>query len=63
MTITELVSIKLRMKKVMLTVFHANEGAMKFYLRNKYAIDECSPSNFEGNEDCDYEILSKPIGL
>jgi hypothetical protein len=35
------------------------------YYQNKmkYEIDECSPSNFEGeeNENCDYEILSKSL--
>ena len=62
MTLIELISIKLQMKKVLLTVFHMNKGAMSFYKRNKYDIDECSPSNFEGGEDCDYEILSKQLG-
>lgn len=60
MTIIELVSMKLRLKKVMLTVFHANAGAMAFYKKRKYVVDECSPSNF--GEDADYEILSKPLG-
>ena len=62
MTIIELLSIKNQMKKVMLTVFHVNKNAMGFYTKNKYVVDECSPSNFEGNEDCDYEILSKCLG-
>ncbi|KAL7527621.1 hypothetical protein ACHAXR_002047 [Thalassiosira sp. AJA248-18] len=65
MTIVELLSLKLQMKKVMLTVFHSNEAAMGFYTkRMRYAVDECSPSNFEGeeNEGCDYEILSKALG-
>ena len=62
MTLIELISLKLQMKKILLTVFHTNKGAMSFYKRNKYDIDECSPSNFEGGEDCDYEILSKQLG-
>ncbi len=62
MTIIELLSLKLGMKKIMLTVFHANVGAMKFYLKRKYVIDEDSPSNFAGMEDADYEILSKKLG-
>jgi len=62
MTLIELTSLKLQMKKILLTVFHMNKGAMSFYKREKYDIDECSPSNFEGGEDCDYEILSKQLG-
>mmetsp|Transcript_11035 Transcript_11035/g.23942 ORF Transcript_11035/g.23942 Transcript_11035/m.23942 type:complete len:299 (-) Transcript_11035:367-1263(-) len=61
-TIVELLSLKFGMKKVMLTVFHANVGAMKFYEKNKYDVDESSPSNFAGSEDCDYEIMSKFLG-
>ena len=61
MTLIELISLKLQMKKILLTVFHMNKGAMSFYKRNKYDIDECSPSNFEGGEDCDYDILSKEL--
>eukprot|EP00571_Detonula_confervacea_P005642 CAMPEP_0172321062 /NCGR_PEP_ID=MMETSP1058-20130122/42172_1 /TAXON_ID=83371 /ORGANISM="Detonula confervacea, Strain CCMP 353" /LENGTH=286 /DNA_ID=CAMNT_0013036463 /DNA_START=266 /DNA_END=1126 /DNA_ORIENTATION=- len=61
MTIIELMSLKLQMKKVMLTVFHSNEAAMGFYKKRNYHVDECSPSNFSGeeNENCDYEIMSK----
>eukprot|EP00579_Thalassiosira_antarctica_P028057 CAMPEP_0202005232 /NCGR_PEP_ID=MMETSP0905-20130828/10321_1 /ASSEMBLY_ACC=CAM_ASM_000554 /TAXON_ID=420261 /ORGANISM="Thalassiosira antarctica, Strain CCMP982" /LENGTH=277 /DNA_ID=CAMNT_0048562753 /DNA_START=408 /DNA_END=1241 /DNA_ORIENTATION=- len=64
MTMIELLSLQLRIKKVMLTVFHSNEAAMGFYRKNKYAVDECSPSQFSGeeNENCDYEILSKSFG-
>ena len=66
MTILELLSFKLKMTKVVLTVFKCNIGAMKFYLKKLkgYEIDECSPSNFEGEENAsaDYEILSKSIG-
>ncbi len=46
----------------MLTVFKENESAMRFYEKRKYGVDECSPSNFEGQEDCSYEILSKGLG-
>ena len=46
----------------MLTVFKMNDRAMGFYLNKmKYGVDECSPSNYEGCEDCDYEILSKSL--
>ena len=62
MNIMELVANKNGMRKVMLTVFKMNGGAMKFYREKmKYAIDESSPSNFDG-EVADYEILSKVVG-
>ena len=62
MTIVELLSFKCHMEKVMLTVFKMNDRAMGFYLNKmKYGVDECSPSNYEGCEDCDYEILSKSL--
>eukprot|EP00574_Skeletonema_japonicum_P005782 CAMPEP_0201734672 /NCGR_PEP_ID=MMETSP0593-20130828/34947_1 /ASSEMBLY_ACC=CAM_ASM_000672 /TAXON_ID=267983 /ORGANISM="Skeletonema japonicum, Strain CCMP2506" /LENGTH=273 /DNA_ID=CAMNT_0048228063 /DNA_START=13 /DNA_END=834 /DNA_ORIENTATION=- len=64
MTLVELLSMQLSMTKVILTVFKCNMGAMRFYLNKLkgYDVDECSPSNFEGEEDIvDYEILSKRI--
>ena len=64
MNIIELLAMKSKMHKVMLTVFKDNVKAMGFYLNKmKYEVDECSPSNFEGeeNEHCDYEILSKAL--
>ena len=62
MNIMELVALKNGMQKVMLTVFKMNGGAMTFYREKmKYAIDESSPSNFDG-EVADYEILSKVVG-
>lgn len=64
MNIIELLALKSKMHKVMLTVFKINTKAMGFYLNKmKYEVDECSPSNFEGeeNENCDYEILSKSL--
>ena len=64
MTLVELLSLQLQMTKVILTVFKCNTGAMRFYLNKLkgYEVDECSPSNFEGEEYVDYEILSKRIG-
>ncbi|KAK1739946.1 N-alpha-acetyltransferase 40 [Skeletonema marinoi] len=64
MTLIELLSLQLHMTKVILTVFKCNTGAMKFYLTKLkgYDVDECSPSNFEGGDDVEYEILSKRIG-
>lgn len=64
MSIIELLALKSRMEKVMLTVFKVNTKAMGFYLHKmKYKVDESSPSNFQGeeNENCDYEILSKSL--
>ncbi|KAL3777099.1 hypothetical protein HJC23_004103 [Cyclotella cryptica] len=64
MSIVELLALKCRMEKVMLTVFKMNTKALGFYLHKmNYEVDECSPSNFQGeeNENCDYEILSKSL--
>jgi len=65
MTIVELISVNLKMEKVMLTVFRANVDAMAFYEKRNYNVDECSPSNFAGeeNENSEYEILSKMVLL
>ena len=58
MAIMEVVALRTDMKKVMLTVFHANTAAYQFYTqRMKYTIDPISPSQ-HGNS-ADYEILSK----
>ncbi|KAL7535661.1 hypothetical protein ACHAWF_005228 [Thalassiosira exigua] len=64
MTLIELMALRMGMRKVMLTVFRANDAAMKFYEKRKYQVDECSPSNFDGeeSENCEYEIMSKPLG-
>jgi len=66
MSIMELIAMKrIDVKKVVLTVFKANQIAMEFYLKKmKYEIDESSPSQFyrdEGEDEVDYEILSKCI--
>ena len=48
----------MRMKKLKLTCFHSNVGALSFYMKKVgFSIDETSPSKFEGS-DADYEILS-----
>ena len=46
LTILELLSQKLRLKKIILTVFKSNTAAMNFYIKRNYVIDESSPSNF-----------------
>ena len=45
----------------MLTVFKANEDAVRFYERLQYEIDETSPSRC-GVSTSSYEIMSKPLG-
>lgn len=46
LTILELLSQKLQLKKIILTVFKSNMSAMNFYIKRNYVIDESSPSNF-----------------
>lgn len=48
-------------KQMMLTCFAANVGAMRFYRRQGLTVDPISPSNYEGEQDCGYEIMSKNI--
>lgn len=58
----ELVALKRGMQRIMCTVFKENVRSMRFFrTKMKYAIDESSPSNFEGGEDETYEILGKPL--
>eukprot|EP00949_MAST-11_sp_MAST-11-sp1_P000205 g205.t1 len=60
MRLCELVGRKQGMDWVMLTVFKANEGAMRFYMdRMKYGIDETSPSMCYADDQSSYQILSK----
>lgn len=49
------------MDKAVLTVFHRNDGAVKFYRDAlSYTVDPTSPSCF--GEKAPYEILSFPLG-
>ncbi|KAH9821702.1 acyl-CoA N-acyltransferase [Melampsora americana] len=51
-----------KMKKVMLTVHKANTRALSFYLsKMNYEFDEISPSQVEGADPADYEIMSKRL--
>jgi ribosomal protein S18 acetylase RimI-like enzyme len=59
MDLVEALTLQSELEKVMLTVFKANESAMKFYLGLDYSIDESSPSKW--NNPADYEILSKAV--
>lgn len=59
MQIMEIIAMQQKMRKVLLTVFHNNKGAMQFYEKLKYTVDETSPSLF--GEEADYEILSKVV--
>lgn len=63
MQILELMAMKSRMKKVILTVFKANTHATNFFTKMKYGVDETSPSldDIEDVENYDYEILSKHL--
>ena len=60
MTFMQRIAMKMKMKKVMLTVFKMNVKALSFY-KNKlgYDVDESSPD--DDDDDADYEILSKMV--
>lgn len=45
-----------QMDRVVLTVLSNNDGAMRFYQRLNYSIDETNP-----NHETDYVIMSKEI--
>lgn len=45
-----------QMERVVLTVLTNNDGAMRFYKRLAYSIDETNP-----NDETDYVIMSKEI--
>jgi ribosomal protein S18 acetylase RimI-like enzyme len=45
-----------QMDRVVLTVLTNNEGAMRFYKRLDYTVDETNP-----NEETDYVIMSKEV--
>ncbi|KAF8078555.1 acyl-CoA N-acyltransferase [Lyophyllum atratum] len=63
------VGIAWRMEKIVLTVFKANLGAIKFYEASGFSVDESSPGYSEDGddpedlEDVDYTILSKRLVL
>jgi len=61
MQVLELMALKTKMKKILLTVFKANERAVNFFNKQKYTVDETSPHYFDPlhPEDYDYEIMSK----
>tara|TARA_B100000795_G_scaffold266725_1_gene250406 strand:- start:214 stop:765 length:552 start_codon:yes stop_codon:yes gene_type:complete len=64
MQLIELVSVKMKMKWVMLTVFKGNSAAGDFYKKLKYALDEIDPSLCEESatdEPKPYNILSKCV--
>ena len=63
MQILELMAVRAKMKKVILTVFKANEKAVDFFTRKmKYTVDDTSPQfQDEDYENYDYEIYSKPL--
>lgn len=59
--IAELMAKKNAMRWVMLTVFKCNGPSMAFFEKNKYTIDETSPSYSVFDEECTYEIMSKAL--
>jgi ribosomal protein S18 acetylase RimI-like enzyme len=59
MDLVEALTLQAELDKVMLTVFKANESAMKFYLGLDYTLDMSTPSKW--NHPADYEILSKAV--
>jgi len=60
MTIMELIAVRYKLRRVVLTVFKSNISAMQFYLNKmKYGVDHSSPSKY--GEETDYEILSKVV--
>lgn len=63
MQILELMAVRAKMKKVILTVFKANDKAVEFFTKKmKYTVDETSPQfQDEDFENYDYEIYSKPL--
>lgn len=54
----ELIGFKNNMKKVILTVFKHNTGALEFYQSMKYSLDETTPVDDYEEQFC-YFILSK----
>lgn len=63
MQVLELMALKAKMKKVLLTVFKENGRASNFFQKMKYTIDDTSPHYIDPlhPEDYDYEILSKVL--
>ncbi|CAH7682863.1 hypothetical protein PPACK8108_LOCUS16017 [Phakopsora pachyrhizi] len=57
--ILSLISCRVSIRKIMLTVQIINESALKFYRHLSFEIDDISPSKFE--QKTDYEILSKVV--
>lgn len=58
MKILEKIAENSKMEKVVLTVLKNDEGALRFYQRLGYLIDESSPDK---QDNADYEIYSKQI--
>jgi len=63
--VLELMALKAKMKKVVLTVFKANSRAVNFFNKLKYTIDCTSPHYIDPlhPEDYDYEIMSKSLPI
>lgn len=61
LTILELLSRKLQLKKIILTVFKSNMSAMNFYIKRNFVIDESSPSNFTTQSSSSSSSLSSSL--
>eukprot|EP00980_Cylindrotheca_fusiformis_P018781 scaffold6265_cov193-Cylindrotheca_fusiformis.AAC.1 len=59
MGMLETIGTDAEVSHIVLTVFKANETAIKFYEKLDYRIDETDPSNF--NDPADYRILSRKL--
>jgi GNAT superfamily N-acetyltransferase len=59
--VVELMARKNSMRWVMCTVFKCNEASMAFFERQRYAVDETSPSMSVFEEEATYEIMSKAL--
>ena len=61
MQLTELISRKAGLARIMLTVFKENKAAIALYTKLGYVMDEDSPGAVDPSGDHGYEILSKKL--
>lgn len=60
MAMVEIIARKLEMAWILLTVLKENTGAVNFYYKLGYRLDETSPGAVDPTGEHGYEILSKP---
>lgn len=61
MNLLSLIAKDSKISSVMLTVFKFNERALRFFQNLGFSKDESDPSNFKGNPQVDYLIMSKNV--